>query len=123
MVQIAGNPFTQLLNLNLLGELRIQGVPVVPSPGDQIILEETGSSLVTIDDDIVSYTIITASVSTLPAASLAIKEVVIKNAPTSTATLTITPDGSDTIENAVSQQLTAGQAFTLFPITGGWLIS
>lgn len=29
MVAIADNPFTQLLNLNILGELRIQGVPLV----------------------------------------------------------------------------------------------
>jgi hypothetical protein len=123
MVQIAGKPFTQLTNLNLLDELRVDGVVVVPGTGAQVILEETASSLVTIDDDIISYTISLAAVSTLPAASSAIKHVVIKNAPTSTATLTVTPDGSDLIENAASQLLTTGQALTLFPITGGWLIS
>ena len=37
-------------------------------------------------------------------------------------TITVIPDGSETIEGASSHALTPGQAVTLMPITGGWTI-
>jgi len=86
-----------------------------------VIVEITGSYLATVTDDIVSATIAVSSVVTLPPVAGATKLLNIKNAPTSTANVTITPDGSDTIEDS-PQVLTVGQSLTIFPITGGWLI-
>jgi len=123
MVQIAGKPFTQLTNLNILDELRVDGALVLPGTGEQIIVEIAGSYLVDVEDDFVSATIAGAINVTLPAASDAVKHVVIKNSPSSTASVTLLPDGSDTIELLASQTLTPSTALTIFPVTGGWLIS
>lgn len=37
-------------------------------------------------------------------------------------TITVLPDGSETIEGASSKALTAGQSVTLMPVSAGWLI-
>ena len=38
MTQIAGKAFTQLLSLNIIDELRIRGVLVVPAGGEDIVI-------------------------------------------------------------------------------------
>ena len=52
MVQIAGNPFTQYTNLNILNELRVQGVLITPGAGFNIV-EETSAYTVQPEDDII----------------------------------------------------------------------
>lgn len=49
MVQIAGNPFTQLLNLNVLNELRVDGVLINPNPVGNFV--EVAGNYVIQDDD------------------------------------------------------------------------
>lgn len=126
MTIIADKPFTQLLNLNLLDELRVQGVLIVPGGEAQNIIEITGTYTVDITDDFVSATLGTTSVVNLPDVTTAVKHVVIKNSPLSTggADITLTPDGADTLEGvAATQTIAPSESLTIFPVTGGWLIS
>ncbi len=123
MTIIAGKPFTQFLNLNVLDELRVQGVLITPGGSPtQVIQEPTGNYNVTSSDDIVAFTVASDSLATLISAASAGKQVRIKNHPSSTANVTITPDGADTIELQATRIVSPGQSFTIFPVSGGWLI-
>lgn len=110
MVQIAAKPFTQLQNLNLLDELRIQGV-LVTAAGGQDIIEVITAYQVETDDDIVvgtgTFTV------TLPAIADAFKQVTIVSV---SGTLTLAADATIQIPITV----TTGTAITVFPAGGQW---
>lgn len=115
MTIIADKPFTQLTNLNILDELRIDGVLVTPT--EQQFVEVTANYTIDIDDDVVlgsgTFNVTLISLST------AIKQVTIKALASST--LTLIADGSDTIESG-STPITSNQSVTLVPTTTQWVI-
>lgn len=110
MVEIADKAFTQLTNLNILDELRIQGVLVQPA-GGQDIVEVSTTYQVIIDDDIIAAT--GTFTVTLVDIGDAIKEITI-----SSFSGTITLAGDATIQTPNS--LTTGTSVTLYPAGGEW---
>lgn len=116
MVDIADKPFSQLLNLNILDELRIQGILVLPG-GGQDITRITAEYNQEVDDDVIvgtgTFDINLISLST------AIKSIVIR--ATTGSTLTLIPAGSDTIESG-GTPVTSDTAVTLVPDSGTWLL-
>lgn len=112
MTLISGLPFTQLLNLNILGELRIDGVIVNPSGGEDIT-RVSADYTQEIDDDII---IMTGDNSvTLIDVSTAIKRITIAS---NASTITLIPNGTDT--SAVTTIL-PNTTTTLIPNLTGWL--
>lgn len=83
----------------------------------RVIVEISANYTQLLDDDIIVCTGL-LSIS-LSASADAFKKFVVRSL---TATVTLNPDGSDTIEGATSFLVTAGQSLTLAPITGGWII-
>ena len=120
MVQIAGKPFTQLTNLNVLDELRVDGVLIVPGGGTQNIVENSGNYSIDITDDFVANT--GPSIITLPLASTAVKHVTIKSVSPGD-TLTLTPSGGDTIDGMATAPIGVNAALTVWPVAAGWLIT
>ncbi len=119
MTIIAGKPFTQLLNLNILDELRVDGILITPSGGEpQNIVEVSGNYTVDITDDFVANT--GPGIVALPLSSNAFKHVVIKSV-LGGGTLTINPSGSDTINGEASTTLTPNSALIFWPVAAGWL--
>ena len=116
MVQIAGKPFTQLLNLNMLDEFRVQGQLV----GGFVITEISGNYIVTLDDAAVIAVAGPAKTITLPLASTAARSVAIKNR-TASAIATILPVGPNLIDGAASVALNLNQSVVLVPFSGGWV--
>ena len=123
MTIIAGKPFTQLLNLNILDELRVDGELIVPggSPPQQIV-PQTGNYSIDVSDDIVYFTIASDATAFLLASASSAKSLVIKNSPISTANVIVQPAGIETVENELTQTLSPGQSITIFPIVDGYLI-
>lgn len=115
MTIIANKPFTQLLNLNILDELRVDGVLVTAT--ERQIVEITVNYTVDVDDDFIVGTGV-LDVSLLPIFS-AQKEVTIKAQAAST--LTIIPFGSDVIE-AGGTSVSSNTSVTLLPTSAGWVI-
>ena len=116
MTIIANKPFTQLLNLNVLDELRVDGVLITSH--DQQIVEISVNYNQDVDDD---FIIGTGAVSVfLLALTAARKAVTLKSL--SASTMTIVPDGSDTIE-AGGESITTNTAATLVPTSNGWVIT
>ena len=112
MTLVAGKPNTQLLNLNILGELRIQGVLVSPSGGEDIVRVSAAYSQ-QIDDAVI---IVTGSFTvTLIAASTAVKRVTIRS---NTGTITLALNGGDTSEVTT---VLPNTSTTLVPNLTGWL--
>lgn len=120
MVQIANKPFTQLTNLNILDELRVDGVLIVPGGSTQNIIEVSGNYTIDITDDFIADT--GPGIVTLPLSSNATKHVTIKSV-LGGGTLTLTPSGSDTIDSAASQSINVNAALTVWPVSAGWLIA
>lgn len=120
MVQIAGKPFTQLTNLNVLDELRVDGVLIVPGGSTQNIVEVAGNYTIDITDDFVADT--GPGTVTLPLTADAVKHVTIKSV-LGGGTLTLSPSGSDTIDGAASQAINVNAALTVWPVAAGWLIA
>ena len=119
MVQIADKPFTQLTNLNILDELRVDGFLIVPGGSSQNVVEVSGNYTIGITDDFVADT--GPGIVTLPLTSVAVKHVTIKSV-LGGGTLTLTPSGSDTIDGAASQAINVNAAMTVWPVAAGWLI-
>lgn len=115
MVQIAGKPFTQLLNLNMLDEFRVQGQLV----GGFVITEISGNDIVTIDDDVVIAVSGGAKTITLPLASTAAHTVAIKNSDASGIS-TVLAVGPDLIDGAASVGLAFQESIILVPFSAGW---
>ncbi len=112
MTLISGLPFTQLLNLNILGELRIDGILVDPSGGEDII-RVSADYTQEIDDDII---IMTGDNSvTLIDVSTAVKRITIAS---NGGTVTLIPDGTDT---SVVTSVLPNTTTTLIPNLTGWL--
>jgi len=120
MVQIAGKPFTQLTNLNVLDQLRVDGQLIVPGGGSQNIVENSGNYSIGITDDFVANT--GPSIITLPLSSTATKHVTIKSV-IGGGTLTLTPSGGDTIDGMATQPIAVNAALTVWPVAAGWLIA
>lgn len=119
MTQIADLPFTQYVNLNILNEFRIQGVLVTPASASFRATEITTAYTADIlDDGIVATGTFNIN---LFASSLAQSLITIKSISPG-GTVTVVPDGSETIDGASTHVLTAGTAITIMPITGGWTI-
>jgi len=116
MTIIANKPFTQLLNLNILDELRVDGVLVTAT--ERQIVEISVNYNQDVDDDFIIGTG-TVSVFLLPLIS-AIKETTFK--ALSATTITIVPDGSDTIELG-GDSVTSNTSVTLVPTSNGWVIT
>ncbi len=117
MVQIAGNPFSQSTNLNILNELRIQGVLVSPSGGQDIVEVISGDYDQEIDDDTI---VIPGPANVqLIQASTAIKEVKIKS-KIGGGDVTLIPFLGDTVNAASTLVLGAGVGQTIAPITLDW---
>lgn len=116
MVQIADKAFTQLTNLNLLDELRIQGILVTPA-GGQDIVEVTGNYTQEIDDDVIVIT--GPATLTLIQASTAVKSVLVKSKIGGGA-VTVTPFAGDTVNATTSVSIAAGSSNILAPITADW---
>ena len=113
MVDIANKPFTQLTNLNILDELRIHGILVLPG-GGQDITSVTSEYDQEIDDDIIVATG-TFNINLISLAT-AIKQITIR--ATTGSTITIVPDGSDTTEITT---ISSDTAATLTPHSSMWL--
>lgn len=112
MVDIAGKPFTQLTNLNILDELRINGVLVLPG-GGQDIVEVTDDYDVQQDDDIINCN--GTFMVTLPPIAIAIKEITISS---TNGIITLAADA--TIEGAGS--VPNQTSITFYPARGQWWI-
>ncbi len=117
MVQIANLPFGQLTNLNILGELRIQGVLVVP--GGQNIVEVTGNYTQQIDDDIIIVT--GPSAFTMIQSSTAIKSFTVKSVLVG-GNITLTAFAGDLVNGAATLIITPDTSVTLAPINLDWAI-
>lgn len=119
MTQIAGKAFSQLTNLNIIDELRIRGVLITPF-GASFQVTETAIAYTAVPaDDGVAATG-TFNV-TLFAVAQAAHFITIKSISPG-GTVTVVPDGSETIDGSATKVLTAGASVTLMPITGGWAI-
>jgi len=116
MTIIANKPFTQLLNLNVIDELRVDGVLVTAT--ERQIVEISVNYNQDVDDDFIIATGI-VSVFLLPLTS-AIKELTLKALVATT--ITIVPDGSDTIETG-GASVTSNTSVTLVPTSVGWVIT
>lgn len=114
MVQIAGKPYTQLLNLNILDELRVEGQPIL----GQIIAEISANYNVTLLDDVVIAIGGPAKNITLPLASTTNRVVSIKNRVSGIATTL--PIGGNLIDGLSSVPLGLNESITLAPFSGGW---
>lgn len=110
MTLISGKPNTQLLNLNILGQLRIQGILIAPGGGEDIV-ETSADYSQEVDDDTI-YVTATATITMLAPAS-GIKSVTIRCIA---GTTTISPT-SGTVETTT---LAAGQSIRLGPRSSGW---
>lgn len=120
MVQIAGKPFTQLTNLNVLDELRVDGQLIVPGGSSQNVVENSGNYSVGLTDDFIANT--GPSTVTLPLSSNAVKHVTVKSV-IGGGTITLTPSGADTIDGMATQAINVNAALTVWPVAAGWLIS
>jgi hypothetical protein len=120
MVQIAGKPFTQLTNLNLLDELRVDGQLITPGGSNQNIVEVSGNFTIDVIDDFIADT--GPGIVTLPLSSTAVKHVTIKSV-LGGGTLTLTPSGSDTIDSLATQSIPVNTSLTVWPVIAGWLIA
>ncbi len=120
MVQIAGKPFTQLTNLNVIDELRVDGVLITPGGSSQNVVENSGNYSIGLSDDFVANT--GPSIITLPLSSTATKHVTIKSVSPG-ETLTLTPSGGDTIDGMGTAPIGVNAALTVWPVAAGWLIS
>ena len=116
MTQIADLPFTQLVNLNILNELRIQGVLVNPFVTLQIIEVTTAYTALNIDDGISATG--TFNINLFPSSN-ALNFLRIKSVATG-GTVTIIPNGLETIDGLTTHPLTPGQSVTLMPVAAGW---
>lgn len=115
MTIIANKPFTQLTNLNVIDELRINGVLVTGTA--QQIVEVSADYIIDIDDD---FIIVTGDVNiTLLPIGTAKKEVTIKANPFTLATMI--PFGSDQIETG-GELVSSFTSVSLLPTSGGWVI-
>lgn len=117
MTEIADKPFTQLLNLNLLDELRIQGILVSPSGGQDINVITSGDYDQQIVDDIIIIT--GAATVSLVQASTGIKQIAIKSKLPG-GDVTITPFSGDTVNGTTTLVLSAGTSTVIAPITLDW---
>lgn len=115
MVQIAGKPFTQLTNLNILDELRVRGQLLT----GVVIVEISANYTADVDDDFIIAVSGIAKTVTLPLASAASHSVTIKNRVIDTI-VTVDPSGSDMIDDSSSDSLQFNQAITLVPYSSGW---
>lgn len=88
--------------------------------GSNVIVENSGAYTVTVNDDYVANT--GPSIVTLPATGPATKSVTIKSV-LGGGTITLTPDGSETIDGAATQLIVVNAALTVFPVAAGWLIA
>ncbi len=115
MVQIAGKPFTQLTNLNILDELRIQGILVNPGGGSKQVRVSAEYSQLIDDDQIIGTGTFDVNLISL---SIAVKPITIR--AKAGTTLTLVPAGSDTVEAGASP-VTANTSVTLVPDITSWL--
>lgn len=119
MVQIAELPFTQYDNLNILNQLRVNGVLVTPGGGQDIIQVLSGDYDQELDDDVVIIT--GASTLNLILASTAIKSLTIKSKLPG-GDITITPFSGDTINGTTTLVIGAGSSTVIAPVTDDWEI-
>ena len=113
MVDIANKPFTQYTNLNILDELRIHGILVLPGGGEDITTVTSEYTQEVTDDVIVATG--TFNINLIPL-SEAVKPVVIRAVGAST--ITLVPDGSDTAETTT---VSPDNAVKLVPHSTIWL--
>lgn len=113
MTQIAGKPYTQLLNLNVLDELRVNGVPVNPTT-DPLVIVETGVNYTALisDDVVVGSNAITL---TFPPLANSEKAIVFKN--NGVASITLDGNGSS-FEGSATLLSTVARKF--IPLAAGW---
>lgn len=107
MTIIANNPFTQLLNLNILGELRIKGELVVDD--ENIVEVSTGTYTLLVGDRWI-YASVNTTI-TLLSIEDAIHAVGFRAADGVTITLT----GPDTIGSGITP-ITSNQSITIVPL-------
>lgn len=120
MVQIAGKPYTQLTNLNVIDELRVNGVPIVPGGSSQNVIEVTGNYTIQLTDDCIVVT--GPGVITLPLSANAVKHVTVKSI-LGGGTLTLTPQGADTIDGQATLLINVNTAVTVWPVAAGWIVT
>jgi len=119
MATINGKSFTQYTDLNILDELRVQGVLISPS-GGQDIVEVSGNYSQEIDDDVI---VITGPANlTLIQASTAVKSVSVKS-KLGGGDVVLLPFAGDTVNATTSVTLTNGTANKFTPITLDWEIT
>ncbi len=88
--------------------------------GVYTIVENSGNYTVAVGDDYVANT--GPSVVTLPATASAVRPVTVKSV-LGGGTVTLTPNGLETIDGAATQAIVVNAAITVFPVTAGWLIA
>ncbi len=118
MTLIAGKPYTQLLNLNILDELRINGIPL--DTAETVVVEITSNYTAMILDDVIICTsgAVTVNLFTVTSST---KNLFIKSLPTA-GIITVDPFGSETIEGAETFLITPGGAIKISRSTGGWVV-
>ena len=116
MTIIANKPFTQLLNLNVIDELRVDGI-IVTAVERQIVEISVNYNQDVDDDFIIATGVVSVFLLALTAAR---KELTLKALTGST--ITVVPDGSDTIETG-GGSVTSNTAVTLVPTSSGWVIT
>lgn len=87
---------------------------------DTMQIVETAIAYAALSSDDIILATGTFTVSLPPVAS-GVKSLSIKSV-LGGGTITVDPDGAETIEGLATQALTAGTAITISPSTGGWLI-
>ena len=110
MTIIAGEPYTQLLNLNILGQLRVGGLPF----GTDVIQEKSGDYSILVGDEFVINTA-NDNTFTLPLLVDAVRGVVIVS---TSGTVTVDGNGSGITGTA---SVANGVSRKYIPASFGWV--